>query len=129
VRYGVEICKDLDFPALTRRYADARVGLLLAPAWDFRDDGWLHASMAVMRGVEQGLPLVRSAQSGELTVTDAYGRILAQAPTGEREAVQIALVPVGRRATLYGRWGDWFAGVSALGLGLLLIRRPEWDRR
>jgi hypothetical protein len=52
VRYGVEICKDMDFPALTQRYADANVELLLVPAWDFRVDGWLHSRMAIMRGVE-----------------------------------------------------------------------------
>ena len=51
-RSSVAICKDLDYPPLGRAYARAEVGLLLVPAWDFQNDGWLHSRMAVMRGVE-----------------------------------------------------------------------------
>ncbi len=37
VRYGVAICKDLDFPVLGREYAG--VDVMLVPAWDFTTDG------------------------------------------------------------------------------------------
>jgi hypothetical protein len=33
--------------------------LMLVPAWDFNADGWLHARMAVLRGVEGGYAIVR----------------------------------------------------------------------
>lgn len=37
--WGVQICKDLDFSALSRDYGRAGVALMVAPAWDFGADG------------------------------------------------------------------------------------------
>ena len=59
---GVAICKDMDFPQLSREYAQDGAGLMIVPAWDFHSDGWLHSRMAVVRGVESGFGLVRSAK-------------------------------------------------------------------
>src|SRR5437868_972243 len=53
---GLAICKDMDFQSTLR--SDARDGhptLLAVPAWDFDRDGWWHARLAIMRGVEDGL--------------------------------------------------------------------------
>ena len=47
--------------------------MLLVPALDFTGDGWLHSRMALVRGVESGLTVVRAAAYGRLTVTDAGG--------------------------------------------------------
>ena len=49
-RAGLQICKDMDFPQLSREYARDGANLLLVPAWDFDLDRWLHARMAVLRG-------------------------------------------------------------------------------
>ncbi len=107
---GVAICKDLDFVPLGRAYARAGVGLLLVPAWDFVNDGWLHSRMAVVRGVEGGYAVARSATKGLLTVSDARGRILAERASGDAPTVLLtAVVPVGPGGTLYSRTGDWFA--------------------
>jgi apolipoprotein N-acyltransferase len=112
VRYGIEICKDMDFPSPASRYGQADIALLLVLAWDFRVDGWLHSRMALVRAVEQGLPLVRSAREGLLSVSDAYGRVLAQAESGDIPADLMALTPVGHHATPYGRYGDWLPHLS-----------------
>src|SRR4029077_12800792 len=48
-RWGLQICKDMDFPKLSREYAAEDANLLLVPAWDFNLDRWLHARMAVLR--------------------------------------------------------------------------------
>jgi apolipoprotein N-acyltransferase len=122
LRAGVAICKDMDFADPARRYAAAGVDLLLVPAWDFHDDGWLHGRMAIMRGVELGLPMVRSAQGGMLTVSDAFGRVLAQTVTGDDAARHVTDVPVGHVATLYGRAGDWCAKLAFALLGGVLVR-------
>jgi apolipoprotein N-acyltransferase len=122
LRAGVAICKDMDFPDPARRYAAAAVDLLLVPAWDFHDDGWLHGRMAIMRGVELGLPMVRSAQGGMLTVSDAFGRVLAQTVTGDETARHVTDVPVGHVATLYERTGDWCAKLAFSLLGGVLVR-------
>ncbi len=80
-RWGLQICKDMDFPKLSREYAAEGANLLLVPAWDFNLDRWLHARMAVLRAVENGFALARSARNGLLTVSDNRGRILAEIAT------------------------------------------------
>ncbi|HEY3738218.1 MAG TPA: nitrilase-related carbon-nitrogen hydrolase, partial [Bryobacteraceae bacterium] len=75
---GVEICKDMDFPGLSREYAHDGAALMIVPAWDFHTDGWMHDRMAVVRGVESGFSLVRNAKEGLLTVSDTRGRVTAE---------------------------------------------------
>jgi apolipoprotein N-acyltransferase len=127
--WGMQICKDMDFPALSRQYGAKGVGLLLVPAWDFTLDGWLHSRMAVMRGVESGFTIARAAKQGMLTVSDNRGRILAQQDTaGMRFASLLANAPIQHNNTLYMRWGDWFAWLNTCGL-LVLLLSPPWRMR
>jgi apolipoprotein N-acyltransferase len=109
-RWGLQICKDMDFPKLSREYAAEGANLLLVPAWDFNLDRWLHARMAVLRAVENGFALARSARNGLLTLSDNRGRILAEAATVPGRFVSITgKVNVSREETFYTRAGDWFA--------------------
>jgi apolipoprotein N-acyltransferase len=113
----------MDFPALGRLYGEAGVGLLLVAAWDFGRDGRLHARMAVVRGVESGFALVRTAQRGLLTVSDDRGRVVAEMPSGEGpEALLTARVAPGSGRTPYARWGDWFGWLCLLLLAAALVR-------
>src|SRR5204862_7338896 len=110
-RWGLQICKDMDFPELSREYAVQGANLLLVPAWDFHVDRWLHARMAVLRAVENGFALARSARNGLLTLSDNRGRILAEAATVTGRFVSITgKVNVAREKTFYAQAGDWFAG-------------------
>ena len=109
-RWGLQICKDMDFPKLSREYAAEGANLLLVPAWDFNLDRWLHARMAVLRAVENGFALARSARNGLLTLSDNRGRILAEAATVPGRFVSISgKVNVSPEETFYTRAGDWFA--------------------
>ncbi len=127
-KWGLEICKDMDFPSLSRQYSRDGVALLIVPASDFVDDGWLHRSMAILRGVEGGFSIARSAKLGVLTATDDRGRVLAERNTiGPSFATAIANIPVRHDSTLYARFGNWFAWVciALLCLCLFLIARPR----
>jgi len=114
-RWGVTICKDMDFPLLSRQYGNDGIGLLVVPAWDFNVDGWLHGRMAILRGIESGFSIARAPKQGILTVTDNRGRVLAEAATSSAPfATVLAHVPVQHDATLYSRWGNWFAWMNVV---------------
>ena len=134
-RWGLQICKDMDFPKLSREYAAEGANLLLVPAWDFNLDRWLHARMAVLRAVENGFALARSARNGLLTLSDNRGRILAESETAPDRFVSITgKVKVSREQTFYARTGDWFAWlcvavfVSLLAFQLLTPSQAEEKR-
>ncbi len=119
---GVAICKDMDFPSVIRKYGQLGVNLLLVPAWDFKRDGHLHSRMAILRGVENGFAIARAAADGKLTVSDAFGRIIAEATTSENKPVMLtARVGLIHGGTIYSKIGDAFGwGVVDLSMALLL---------
>jgi apolipoprotein N-acyltransferase len=109
-RWGVAICKDMDFTQLSRQYGKEDAGLMLVPAWDFRMDRWWHGHIAVMRGVEDGFAIARAAKDGYLTVSDNRGRILAETRSDSAPfATLLADVPTTHDRTVYLLFGDWFA--------------------
>lgn len=117
-RTGIAICKDLDFPKTVRAAASApvpSVNLMAVPAWDFSKDAWWHARLAILRGVENGFAVARSANDGLLTLSDAYGRVLQRRATAAGGLVTvIGDLPRGPGRTLYRRIGDAFAWAAVL---------------
>jgi apolipoprotein N-acyltransferase len=121
-RWGVEICKDMDFPRLSRDYAQDGAALMLVPAWDFVTDGWLHGRMAILRGVEDGFSIARAPKQGILTVTDDQGRVLAERSTSDAPfTTLLASVPVLHERTFYDHTGNWFAEIDLLAAVVLLF--------
>ncbi len=122
----VEICKDMDFPAMLRSDANATHPRLVAvPAWDFEADAFAHARLAIMRSVESRFAMARASRNGLLTLSDPYGRITARQASGAMPGF-VALVgdvaPGTGGGTLYDRIGDAFGwACAALSLGLLLL--------
>ena len=107
--YATQICKDMDFPRTVRDTAALGVRLMIVPADDFGRDAWIHGRISIMRGVENGFAVLRSAFDGLETISDAQGRILASAPTTQAGMVAVfAAVPLGPGPTLYTRIGDLF---------------------
>ncbi|MGA3222139.1 MAG: nitrilase-related carbon-nitrogen hydrolase [Acidobacteriaceae bacterium] len=124
--WGLQICKDMDFPLLSREYAKDGVGLMVVPAWDFTLDGWSHGRIAVMRGVEGGFSIARSAKRSILYATDDRGHVLAEQNTMLLPfATVVTSVPVHHDVTLYSELGDWFAWVN---IALLAILAVLWNR-
>lgn len=125
-RLGLAICKDYDFPSSMRDYGKLDVRIMAAPAWDFGIDGWLHARIALVRGVENGYAVARSARDGKVLLSDAYGRIVAEGDSAKGAEVVAALAP-GPGATAYAKLGDWFGwlcvGASVLMVGASLFIR------
>ena len=122
-KWGVAICKDMDFDAPARLYGKAEIGLLLVPAWDFVVDGFWHGHIAVMRGVEDGFSIARAAKNGFLTVSDNRGRIVGEVASGSAPFPTLLVdVPVAHAWTIYQLLGDWFAWLAIALLVLALIK-------
>lgn len=104
------------------------------PDWilNVTNDAWFgnspgphqHWRQAVIRGVEEGLPVVRVANNGISSVTDARGRTVERIGHGVRGVVDSAL-PASDPPTLYSRIGNWtFGGLAILfGLAPFLFKR------
>ena len=79
-----------------------------------------HLVQAQARAIEQGLPVIRSANTGISGVIDARGKIIASLPLNEAGFID-AIVPRPLPLTQYARMGDWpllvllfLAGMSAV---------------
>jgi apolipoprotein N-acyltransferase len=103
------ICYEAIFPSAIVQGAQ-RPGLLL----NVTNDGWFgnttgprqHFHQARVRAVEEGLPLVRSANNGVSAVIDGRGRILAMLALNARGVIDSG-VPSALPPPPYARLGDW----------------------
>ncbi len=126
---GIAICKDLDFQNFMRKYDENNVQILYVPAWDFVKDGWLHSRMAILRGVENGYAIVRTARQGELTISDYRGKVLYEASsTNNNAATLIGKISPQTTKTIYSRFGDWFGFINLIAAFYFLVF-PLFKRR
>lgn len=83
-------------------------------AWFGNTSGpYQHLAMAQVRAIEEGLPLLRSANTGISAAVDPYGRIVSQLGLGERNVMDAA-VPLPLPATLFSQHRHTPVFISAL---------------
>jgi apolipoprotein N-acyltransferase len=123
------ICYEVIFPG-------AVTGPGARPLWllNVTNDAWFglstgpyqHLVSARVRAVEEGLPMIRSANTGVSAVIDAYGRVLASLDM-QQQGIIDHRIPPARAATLYSRWGDWtlLALIVFLGTALFVGGRQK----
>ncbi len=117
---GPLICYEVIFPGDV--VGAERPGWLL----NITNDGWFgistgpyqHLAAARLRAVEEGLPLVRAAQTGISAVIDSRGRFVARLGLGAA-GVAVAPLPGALAPTVFATWGLMIPGLSALALLLL----------
>ncbi len=115
------ICYEAIFPALSQ---DSHPDWLL----NITNDGWFgdstgpyqHFHMARMRAVEQGVPLVRAANTGISAIIDPYGRRIASLGLGTSGVLDANLPYPAPQRTLYGYYGHWVLGYTVIVLLMLI---------
>lgn len=129
---GVLICYEAIFPHLSA--AQARPDVLV----NITNDAWFgrsigphqHLAIARLRAIEQGLPFLRSANTGISAGYDARGRLLDHLALGETGSLSLRL-PAALPPSFYARFGDGVFGVvyGLLIAGLFLQRKRLRDRQ
>ncbi len=118
------ICYEAVFPQDVNA-APARPDLLVQitnDAWfGTRSGPYQHLVQARMRAAEQGLPMLRAANTGISGVIDPYGRLGDFLPLGEAGYLDVRL-PAPLPATLYSRTGDWPVLILFLILAAVALR-------
>jgi apolipoprotein N-acyltransferase len=125
------ICYEAIFPGEVAARGDR-------PGWiiNLTNDGWFgistgpyqHLQQARLRAIEQGLPVVRAANTGISAVIDPMGRIVARLGLGV-EGVLDSSLPAAIAPTIYARSGDIPAAMMVAAALILVIRRRVAKRR
>jgi apolipoprotein N-acyltransferase len=107
------------------------------PGWiiNLTNDGWFgistgpyqHLQQARLRAIEQGLPVVRAANTGISAVIDPMGRIVARLGLGV-EGVLDSGLPAAIAPTVYARSGDIPTAMLVAAALILVIRRRATKR-
>ncbi|MGH6930469.1 MAG: apolipoprotein N-acyltransferase, partial [Dongiaceae bacterium] len=126
---GPLICYEIIFPGQVVDRTDR-------PRWllNITNDGWYgistgpyqHFVSARLRAVEEGLPVIRVANTGISGAVDAYGRVLAQTPLGEPDVIDVDLPQPLPELTPYARWGDAAAAVLLAVFSLAVAALRRW---
>lgn len=123
-RFSCLICFEAIFPDLCREFVRRGAQMLVVVT----NDGWFgriigaqqHAELAVMRAVEQGVPMVRSANNGISLIVDPYGRIRRHTDLFTQTVITDS-VPEPLPPTHYRRYGDWFIVACLIAVAALLV--------
>ena len=121
------ICYEAIFPGAVVDRSDRPDWLL-----SITNDAWFgpwagpiqHFNMVRVRAVEQGLPLVRAANTGISAVVDPLGRIVNSLEIGRAAVIDSAL-PAPLFAPPYARYGDFIPGVLVLACLLFALRQKD----
>jgi len=124
------ICYEVIFP-------DVVAGRDDRPGWiiNLTNDAWFgmstgpyqHLQQARLRAIEQGLPVVRAANSGVSAVIDPLGRDVARLGLGIEGVLDSAL-PAAIPPTVYARTGDIPAAIM-IAMALILVIRRRMTKR
>lgn len=131
--FSALICYEVIFPGEVVAAGDR-------PAWllNVTNDAWFgvstgphqHFSSAQLRAVEEGLPLVRAANTGISGIIDAYGRVVARLGLGSEGVVDGPLPRPAREPTLFARLENipvLVLSITMIILGLL-PRLKDWRK-
>ena len=124
--FGISICYEIIFPDLIRQFAKNGAQFLV----NITNDAWFgkssapyqHMSMAVLRAVENRIPIVRSANTGISGAIDRNGRILKTTAIFEKNIILTPIRTYSTPPTYYTSYGDvfsWMCIATVFALGFI----------
>jgi apolipoprotein N-acyltransferase len=125
------ICYEIIFPGQAVPRGGERPGWLL----NVTNDGWFgdstgpyqHFQQARVRAIEEGLPLVRAANTGISAVIDPLGRVVRALPLGS-EGVLDSMLPRALEPPFFTRVGDGPLALVIVGSLTLVLRQRSRHR-
>lgn len=125
----VLICYEVIFPGfISNRPRPSLLVNLTNDAWFGHTAGpYQHLQQARARAIEEGLPLLRVANTGITAAIDPYGRIINSIPLGQADMIDVA-VPKALAPTVFAqnRWaGSLLMAVWLFGFGIWLDRQAQ----
>jgi apolipoprotein N-acyltransferase len=138
-KFGVVICWENLFPDLFRTFVQRGSDFMV----NLTNEAWfkrtvaseLFLTMSVFRAVENGVSLVRCANTGISSVIDPFGRIMDRIRDDQGNDIMVegtltAGVPAPKGQTFYTRNGDVFAVIcAALGIIMFLLSSLPFGMR
>lgn len=129
IKLSTVICYEIIFPDLVRKfvYRGAEVMTTVTnDAWFGRTSApYQHFAMAVLRAVENRVPVARAANTGISGFIDSNGRILEKSDIFTEAQLTSSIIP-GRKKTFYTRYGDIFAYACVLiSIVMLAVRKRK----
>lgn len=127
--FGALICYEIIFP---NQIVDKNI----RPNWlvNLTNDGWYgrsagpyqHLVTTQLRAVEEGLSIIRAANTGISAAISPYGEIISSIALDEKAYVDISLPPKLFLSTIYANFGNWLSLILCLIniIGAFLIRLP-----
>jgi apolipoprotein N-acyltransferase len=124
------ICYEAIFPGKLRDNGD-RTGWII----NLTNDGWFgistgpyqHLQQARMRAIEEGLPVVRAANTGISAVIDPVGRIVAHLELGIENVLDASL-PAAIAPTVFARHSNIPAAIM-LAVALIFVAYRRFNRQ
>ena len=101
------ICYDADFPHFLKQSGKKGTDILLVPSGDWKAIDPYHAYMSGIRGIENGVSVIRPVSRATSIATDPYGNLLGSTDfyTSEEKTLMVN-APVHGIRTIYNRIGD-----------------------
>ena len=126
--FSALICYEVIYPGevVDRERPPAWLLTITNDAWFGRSTGpYQHFASARVRAVEEGLPVVRVANTGISAVVDSYGRIVTRLGLDEVGTIDAGLPKTAVDRTVFAKLGNWTVLILCLlaVISSVLIRR------
>ncbi|MBT8181702.1 MAG: hypothetical protein KJO53_08950 [Eudoraea sp.] len=116
------ICYDADFPHFLKQTGKIGTDILLVPSGDWKAIDPYHAYMSSLRGIENGMSVIRPVSRATSIATDPYGTLLGSTDFySSKEKTLMVNVPIHGINTIYNRIGDLLPFSAVVFIAYILI--------